>query len=331
MGAMRRRSLLAAAATAAGVGAGGCLSDDDSPDGELVLERTVTPEVAPVALALDAGPGAILNVELTYDEAAAAAVIHGATGVPLGYGGVDAPVTGRASESEPLPDATAPNALAVAAHEDDPVDVTVTTVGTGPPAAIESPGDRLTSALDAVGETGAGDEWAAAVVGPLWLAVFETALGQSQTVPASASAALEAAAADVYAALARQRAEAWASGQVETVAGALTSVATAAVTAQTGLPAFLVEEPLQNGIEDALGGGQVSWGYDEFDAGSLDTDGGTASVVATMTTDLQIQGTGLTLEAPLALDLDIDGGSVPASASVTGFEPQVDAVSVEVT
>lgn len=343
MTAIRRRTLLAALAAAGGsASVAGCLSDgggDGNGNGDsdgfeerVVLDRTVTPssDGNPLTLPLDADPGTVLKVEVEYDEAAVAAVVHGDTGVLLDRSGTGDWGSGR--ESAPLPDSSEPNALALAMHESDQVDLTVTAVDEGSPADVTSPEDRLVDGLEAVTDTvaSADDERTAAVVGPLWLWLFETATGNAPDSPGTARAALDSAAADVYGALARQRADAWATGSVGTVADLLASAATTAVAAKTGIPAFLVEDSLQSSIEDALRGDRVSWRYGDPDPASLDVSGGDTSIVATVTADLTVEGVGIVLDAPVELRFDVDGASIPANATVTDSEALVDQVDVEV-
>jgi hypothetical protein len=339
MDTLDRRSFVAVLA-ATGAGAGGCLGSGGDDGGSStaggsgerdLFDRTLAPasDGNPVVESLDPGAGAVLELDATYTEGAVATVVHGDTGVPMATTGLGelydqrTPVT-----SDPLPASSAPHALCCAMHRNDRVDLTVTAVDEGSPGSVSG---AMADEITALGETiqpGTADRRAAELVGPAWLRLFEAVRTEVADSP-EASETLAGAAESVYGALARHEAERWTGDSVATVAESLGTGAAGAVQASTGLPAFLVEGALQDGIEDALLAERVSWRYADPDAGPLDVAGGELRVVATLTADLTVEGVGFVLDAPLELLVGVNGDSVPASATVDDFEVLVDQIDVD--
>ena len=342
MDSLNRRSFVTAlAATGVSAGAGGCLGfgggdgggDDANGDagGRELLDRTFSPASNgnPVVESLDAEAGVVLELDATYTEGAITTVVHGDSGVPLATTGL-----GELSDqtttvtSDPLPESSAQHALCCSMHRNDQVDVTLTAVDEGSPGSVSG---TVTDEIATLGETiqpGTADRRAAALVGPAWLRLFE-AVRTEVSDPSGAGEAVTAATASVYGALARHEAETWTGDSAATLAESLGTGAAGAVQASTGLPAFLVEGALQDSIEDALLGDRVTWSYAEPDPESLDLTGGAVGVVATVTTDLTVEGVGFVLDAPLELLVSVDSESVPATATVDDFEVLVDQIDVE--
>jgi len=331
---MHRRSLLAAVGS---VGVGGCLGlgsgdeDGDEPSStRQLLDRTFTPSNGnPVVETLDAGSGAVLEVNSTHEEEAALAVVHGDSGLPVAASGLGVVYEqARTVRTDPLPESSTANALCLSMHERDRADVTITVVEEGSPAAVTR---GLTDEIAAIGETvrpGAAGRRAAAFAGPAWLWLFEAVRTEVVDGGADAGGALDRAVERVYGALARHEAETWVGSSVRAVAEALGSGAAGAVQSATGLPAFLVEGALQDRIAGALQGEVVSWRYSDPDPGPLALSGGEVTLVATLTAELRIEGVGFTLDAPLELLVGVDGDTVPASATVEEYEVLTEAIDV---
>ena len=341
MDSLNRRSFVTAlAATGVSAGAGGCLGfgggdgggeDTDGDTGDELLDRTFSPASNgnPVVESLDAETGSVLELDTTYTEGAITTVVHGDSGVPLVSTG-PGELSDQASTvtADPLPESSAQHALCCSMHRNDRVDVTLTAVDEGSPASVSG---TLTDEIAALGETiqpGTTDRQAAALVGPAWLQLLE-AVRTEVSDPSGAGEAVTEATASVYGALARHEAETWTGDSITTLAESLGTGAAGAVQASTGLPAFLVEAALQDSLEDALRGDRVTWRYAEPTPGPLDVAGGEVGVVATLTTDLTVEGVGFALDAPLELLVSVDGESVPAGATVDDFEVLVDQIDVE--
>lgn len=327
-----RRTVLAALASLGTTGLGGCLGMDSGggSDGREILDGTYTPasDGNPVVQELDVDPGAVLEVDATYEEGTALAVVHGDSGAVLATSGVgEVPDGETVFESEPLPESTAPNALVLSMHETDQVDVTVTAVAEQSPTGVSAGVTDAIETLAAAIEPERADRRTVELVGPAWLWLFETVL--TAVTDTSPGPELDRAVESVYGALARHEAERWVGTSVGTVAGALGTGAAGAVQSATGLPGFIVEDALQDSIEEALGSGPVSWRYGDPKPGALDVTGGEVTVTATFTAELTVSGAGVALEAPLELLVGVDGDTVPAVATVEDHEVLVDDIEVE--
>jgi hypothetical protein len=330
MSRLRRRALLAGVTAAGALALGGC---SDLPSGNRVLDRTVTADADgnPATVAVDVDPGTVLTVEIASDRPAVFDLFHGDSGVSVATGGAGV-VHDQSlpALSDPLPDSENQNALVVAIHPDDAVDVRISRESEGPTDTPSNPGERLREEVATVSErVGPGVDRLGAV-GPLWLWLLSEKLA---AVPARvdtgpARAELSVAGEAVYGALLRRRVDPWVDGHATALAGDLASATRMTVAERTGISTDRVEDTLQDRLEAALTG-PATWSDGRPAAEELGPTGGTLAVTATVSLDVTVEGSELTVDAPVRFAGSADGESVPASAHIREFEVLAERVTVE--
>jgi len=329
---LSRRDLLAGGAATGALALGGC---GDLSSGNRVLGRRVTPDAdgnpATVAVAVD--PGTVLTVETASDRPTVFTLVHGDSGVSLASGGTglvydqSLPV-----ESDPVPDSETQNALVVAMHPGDAVDVRISRAGERAAETPANADERLREEVAAVSERiDAGSEAeTVAAVGPLWLWLFEKrlALVSDRVDTGPARAELSVSSETVYGRLLRQRVDAWVDQHVTELAGDLASATAATVSTRTDTPAEAVETALRERIEAALSG-DVTWSAGEPAGETLGPTGGTLAVVVAATLELAFEGSEIVVDAPVRFTGSADGESVPASAEIRDAEVLAEQITVE--
>lgn len=324
---LQRRALLAGVAAGA-VSLAGCSDalDSGGEDGETVLDRTLTTSDGnPATVGFEASTGSTLSLSVSSDEAAVVDIFDPATATSLATVGEGIATENSGSvESAPIPESAGELTLGAAIHPDARVDVTVTehdSGGNGEGTTIPEQVDAVTSALD-----GAGSD-RIDLVGPLWVRLFSQQREmEGVDIPSETADALYT---TVYGTIANREASAWVEGSVDQVAGILTTAAVTAVAAKTGLPAGLIEGTLRDEIEKVLEGDNVNWSFEGATPRQLDASGGNLTVDTTLSLDLSVWDVGVTITAPLRLEASVDGGSVPAAASIEDFTVLTDQVSVD--
>jgi hypothetical protein len=305
----------------------GCneLSGTEENTGETVLDRTLTTSDGnPATVSFEASSASALSLEVSSNEAAVVDMFDPATGTSLGTVGEGIAVenSGRV-ESAAVPESTDTLTLGAAMHPDARVDVTVTDKGnggTGEPTPVPEQVNAVRSALE---ET---DSDRVPLVGPLWASLFAH---QRERGVEIADEALDSLHAAVYGSIANQEASAWADSSIEQIASILTTATVTAVAAKTGLPAGLIEGALRDEIENVLQGENVNWSFDSATPRQLDATGGSLTVDTTLSLDLSVRNTGVTIEAPFRLEATVDGETAPASASIDDFSVLTDEVTIE--